>query len=42
VSTELSPDEAPAVILAGEFTRPRVPLDDDETALVSRLRSLLG
>jgi hypothetical protein len=41
-STELSPDEASAVIVAGEFTDPRVPLDEDETALVSRLRSLLG
>jgi hypothetical protein len=39
--TELSLDEARAVIVAGEFTHPRVPLDQDETALVSRLRSLL-
>lgn len=28
--------------VAGEFTHPRVALDEDETALVSRLRSLLG
>lgn len=41
-STELSLDEARAVIVAGEFTHTRVPLDEDETALVSRLRSLLG
>ncbi len=40
-STHLSHDEARAVVDAGEFTDPRVPLDDDETALVIRLRSLL-
>jgi hypothetical protein len=40
-STELSLDEARAVVAAGEFTHPRVALDDDEAALVSRLRSLL-
>jgi hypothetical protein len=41
-STELSVDEARTLIVAGEFTQPRVPLDEDETALVSRLRSLLS
>jgi hypothetical protein len=40
-STNLSVDEARVVIEAGEFTHPRVALDDDESALVSRLRSLL-
>ena len=40
-STHLSHDEARAVVDAGEFTHPRLPLDDDETALVMRLRSLL-
>jgi hypothetical protein len=30
-----------AVVAAGEFTHPRVPLDDDERALITRLRSLL-
>ena len=40
-STELSLDEARAVIVAGEFSSSRVPLDEDETALVSRLRSLV-
>ena len=40
-STHLSLDEARVVIDAGEFTHPRVPLDEDETALVTRLRSLL-
>ena len=39
-STDLSVDEAQAVIEAGELTDPRVPLDEDETALVTRLRSL--
>jgi len=29
-STHLSLDEARAVVDAGEFTRPRVPLDEDE------------
>jgi hypothetical protein len=41
-STGLSFDEARAVIVAGEFTHLHVPLDEDETALVSHLRSLLG
>ena len=40
-STHLSLDEARVVIDAGEFTHPRVSLDEDETALVTRLRSLL-
>ena len=40
-STRLSPDEARAVVDAGEFTRSQIPLDGDETALVMRLRSLL-
>ena len=40
-STDLSTEEARAVVAAGEFTHPRVPLDDDERALVTRLRSLL-
>jgi hypothetical protein len=40
-STDLSIEEAWAVVDAGDFTDPRVPLDDDETALVTRLRSLL-
>jgi hypothetical protein len=40
-STQLSQEEARAVVDAGDFTHPRVPLDDDETALVVRLRSLL-
>jgi hypothetical protein len=40
-STDLSSEEARAVIDAGAFTDPRVPLDEDETALVTRLRSLL-
>lgn len=38
---ELTTDEARAVIEAGEFTDPRVPLDPDERALVGRLRRLL-
>ena len=41
-STNLSCEEARAVIDAGDFTDPRVPLDEDETAIVTRLRSLLG
>jgi hypothetical protein len=41
-STNLSSEEASAVVDAGEFTHPRVALDDDESALVTRLRSLLG
>ena len=41
-STELSIAEARAVVAAGEFTHARVPLDAEETALVSRLRSLLA
>jgi hypothetical protein len=41
-STDLSAEEAVVVVDAGEFTDPRVPLDDDETALVTRLRSLLS
>lgn len=40
--TSLSPEEAPAVVGAGEVGRPRVPLDEDEATLVSRLRWLLG
>jgi hypothetical protein len=40
-STELSEDEARAVITAGEFTHRRVPLDEDESALVTRLGSLV-
>ena len=40
-STDLSSDEVRAVIDAGDFTGPRVPLDEDETALLTRLRSLL-
>jgi hypothetical protein len=40
-STDLSIEEALAVIDAAEFTHPRVALDDDETALVTRLRSLV-
>ena len=39
--TDLSGEEARAVVDAGDFTDPRVPLDEDETALVTRLRSLL-
>jgi hypothetical protein len=38
----LSYEEARAVVDADDFTHPRVPLDDDETALVTRLHSLLG
>ena len=30
-----------AVVDAGDFTDPRILLDEDETALVTRLRSLL-
>ena len=40
-STHLSLTEARAVINAGEFIQARVPLDEDESALVIRLRSLL-
>jgi hypothetical protein len=40
-STELSTEEAAAVVAAGEFTETRLPLDDDETELVTRLRSLV-
>lgn len=40
-STDLLNEEARAVVDAGDFTDPRVPLDEDETALVTRLRSLL-
>lgn len=40
-STDLSNDEMLAIVRAGEFTHPRVALDDDETALVLRLRSLM-
>jgi hypothetical protein len=40
-STDLSTDEAYAVVDAGEFARSRLPLDNDETDLVMRLRSLL-
>jgi hypothetical protein len=41
-ATELSAEEARAVVDAGDFTHGRIPLDEDETALVTRLRSLLG
>jgi hypothetical protein len=40
-STGLSTDEAYAVVAAGELARARIPLDNDETDLVMRLRSLL-
>jgi hypothetical protein len=40
-ATTLSPDEAQAVVDAGDFTHPRVPLDADEEALVYRLRAVL-
>jgi hypothetical protein len=40
-STELSSEEALAVIDAGDFTDARVALDHDEMALVARLRPLL-
>ena len=40
-STDLSTDEAYAVVDAGEFARSRRPPDNDETDLVMRLRSLL-
>ncbi len=40
-STDLSSEEARAVVDAGDFTIPRVSLDEDETTLVTRLRSLL-
>ena len=40
-STRLSLDEARAVVDAGEFTHSQLPLDEDETALVTRLRSPL-
>lgn len=40
-STALSVDEARAVVDAGDFTHPRVPLDEDEERLVGRLRELL-
>ena len=40
-STDLSTREATAVVDAAGLHTPRVPLDDDETALVMRLRSLL-
>ncbi len=39
-SAGLSTDEAHAVIAAGEFVQARVALDEDEAALVARLRSL--
>ena len=41
-SAQLSADEARAVVAAAEFTKPRVALDEDEAALVARLRSLLA
>ena len=41
-STDVSVDEARAIIEAAEFDQARVPLDDDERELVSRLRALLG
>jgi len=41
-STDLSTEEAGAVVEAGEFSERRVALDDDEAALVGRLRLLLG
>jgi hypothetical protein len=40
-STNLSSEEAAVVVDAGDFTHPRIALDDDESALVTRLRSLL-
>jgi hypothetical protein len=40
-STDLSAEEAAVIVAAGDFTHPRVELDDDESALVTRLRSLL-
>jgi hypothetical protein len=40
--TELSFDEARAVVAAGEVTGPHVPLDTDEQDLLTRLRSLLS
>ena len=41
-SIEVSLDEAREILVAGESTHRRVPLDADESALVSRLRSLLA
>jgi hypothetical protein len=40
-STDLSTEEAYAIVDAGEFACSRLPLDNDETDLVTRLRSLL-
>jgi hypothetical protein len=40
-STDLSTEEAGAVVESGEFSERRVALDDDEAALVARLRPLL-
>jgi hypothetical protein len=40
-STDLSIKETHALVDAAGFTQPRVALDDDETALVTRLQSLL-
>jgi hypothetical protein len=37
-STDVSTEEAGAVVEAGEFSERRVGLDDDEAALVARLR----
>ncbi len=39
--TELSADEAVAVIEIADLGQRRVPLDEDEAVLVARLRSLL-
>jgi hypothetical protein len=41
-ATDLSDEEAAAIVAAGDFTHPRVELDEDEDALVTRLRSLLA
>jgi hypothetical protein len=40
-STDLSAEEAGAVVEAGDFSERRVALDDDEAALIARLRRLL-
>jgi hypothetical protein len=34
--------EPTAIVAAGDFTHPRVELDEDEDTLVTRLRSLLA
>ena len=40
--SDLSTEEARAVVDAAEFSERRVSLDEDEAALVARLRSLLN